>query len=398
MGGGRFCADHQCRAEGCAERRDSRAPGAEHCALHLCLVEGCTRPAAAGRTRCENHRYCAVEGCREWIYVAAGADGDVRYPECEKRECRLYPPTRAPLTPLPTSLSTPLPPSLSSLVDPILTQCPLGPTDHLPRCLATTLAGAQCDRRVRPDNEAAASGAGRWCDDHACGLRSCPNPRPPESLQYCSAHRCGAGACQEQARRAAVHHPSLLDAPLHARLLLAGGVGAGAGALGSSLALLGAAGMGRFCAAHSCQGDGGRCGGEVVGAAAATAHGGDFETGGRGRAGRRGSGEAVRFCSRHECSRGGCRAEATHWSRRGDRGGLCDRHYRKRRDGAGAGAGCGFGPGPIGGIPMPMPMPMGMGMGFPPFFGGPGYDSSESSSDSDDGRRPRGLPFGGPFF
>lgn len=204
---------------------------------------------------------------------------------------------------------------------------------------------------------------------------------------------------------------ALMDARL---LFLAGGAGASLGSLAA--ALPGA--MGRFCAAHSCQGDGGRCGGEVVGAEgdyleAAGRRGRDRDRDRerereRGRGGRRGLvDEAVRFCTRHECSRSGCRAEATHRSRRGGSGrggGLCDRHYRKRKDGAGAGGGVGGGFGPMGGMPVPMPMPMGMGMGmgmgFPsPFFGPPpGYDSSESSSDSDDGWRPRGLPFGGPFY
>lgn len=217
---------------------------------------------------------------------------------------------------------------------------------------------------------------------------------------------------------------SLLDAaaaaaaassPMQARLLflLAAGGGAAAAGVAPGGGLLGAS-TGRFCAAHSCQGDGGRCGSEVVGAGGEyfETYGGrkgDRERGRGGRGARRGLvDEPARFCARHECSRSGCRAEATHWSRRGGSGrrggggGLCDRHYRKRKDGAVGGGvgGVGFGP-PVGGMPVPMSMPMGMGMGMafpPPFFGAPGYDSSESSSDSDDERGPRGLPFGRPFF
>lgn len=85
MGGGRFCADHQCKTDGCMERRDQRARGAEHCPLHLCVIEGCPRPAAGG-SRCENHRYCSVNGCREWIHIEKGPDCDIKYPECEQRE------------------------------------------------------------------------------------------------------------------------------------------------------------------------------------------------------------------------------------------------------------------------------------------------------------------------
>lgn len=51
---------------------------------------------------------------------------------------------------------------------------------------------------------------------------------------------------------------------------------------------------------------------------------------------------------------------------------------------------------PYGGMGMP---PMGMMPGFPPFYGDAGgYESSDESSDSEDGGRPRGLAFGGPFF
>ena len=120
-----------------------------------------------------------------------------------------------------------------------------------------------------------------------------------------------------------------------------------------------------YCSGHACRSDGAKCGERVA------------EVG------------ASSFCSRHECLRRGCSKEATSWSRRrGDRGGgLCDRHYKKRK-------GCGGGGG---GPPVGPFGPMGMPMGFPPFFGGQVYDSSDSDSGSDDGRRPRGLPFGGAF-
>lgn len=56
-----------------------------------------------------------------------------------------------------------------------------------------------------------------------------------------------------------------------------------------------------------------------------------------------------------------------------------------------------MGAGPfVGGMGMP---PMATMPGFVPFFGDAGgCESSDESSDSDDGRGPRGLPFGGPFF
>lgn len=47
---------------------------------------------------------------------------------------------------------------------------------------------------------------------------------------------------------------------------------------------------------------------------------------------------------------------------------------------------------------MPPPQ-MGMMPGFPPYFGDAGgYESSDESSDIENGRRHRNLPFGGPFF
>lgn len=55
-----------------------------------------------------------------------------------------------------------------------------------------------------------------------------------------------------------------------------------------------------------------------------------------------------------------------------------------------------MGAGPFGGFGMP---PMGMMSEFPPYFGDAGgYESSDESSDVEDGRRRMGLPFGGPFF
>jgi hypothetical protein len=87
-GRARFCADHQCRADGCLERRDLRVRGGEYCALHICWVEGCPRPAApaAGNHRCEIHQECREGGCRGYIYVEKGAGEDIRYPTCENRE------------------------------------------------------------------------------------------------------------------------------------------------------------------------------------------------------------------------------------------------------------------------------------------------------------------------
>lgn len=171
------------------------------------------------------------------------------------------------------------------------------------------------------------------------------------------------------------------------RLLLAaasgGGAGGGAGLLSGLLGL-----NGKFCAAHSCLGDGGKCGAEVVGTED------DEQAGGIGRRGWRRRGDEVkRFCQRHECSHRGCRAEATHQNRRGSRGGMCDRHYRRRRD-------AGVGAGPFGGMGMPPPPPyMGMMPGFPPYFVDTGgYESSDESSDIEQGWRHRVLPFGGPFF
>lgn len=79
-----FCEEHTCKAEGCNVRRERDA---EHCGRHICRVEDCVKPAAAGANRrCDVHRRCAVEGCKEWIYIERGPDGDIRWPECENRE------------------------------------------------------------------------------------------------------------------------------------------------------------------------------------------------------------------------------------------------------------------------------------------------------------------------
>lgn len=108
-GGGdeaRFCAEHECKADACRMRRAHRARDAEYCWVHLCCVPRCTKPARAGdprddegASRCEDHRRCHVGGCREWVYIEKGADGDVRHVECEKRE--LNPPPPLPFSSLP---------------------------------------------------------------------------------------------------------------------------------------------------------------------------------------------------------------------------------------------------------------------------------------------------------
>lgn len=86
MGAGRYCVDHQCKTERCFERRDQRTPGTEHCALHVCWVEHCPKPATLGRNRCDDHRYCREQGCKEYIFIERGPEGDIRYPACENRE------------------------------------------------------------------------------------------------------------------------------------------------------------------------------------------------------------------------------------------------------------------------------------------------------------------------
>lgn len=87
MGAGRYCLDHQCRTDRCPERRDQRTPGTDHCPLHVCWVEHCPRPATAGTNRCLDHRYCREQGCREYILVERGPEGDdIRHPTCDHRE------------------------------------------------------------------------------------------------------------------------------------------------------------------------------------------------------------------------------------------------------------------------------------------------------------------------
>lgn len=390
VSGGHFCLDHTCKTDGCQVRRERDA---EHCGSHVCRVEDCVRPAAANR-RCDNHRRCTVESCKEWIYIEHGPDGDIKWPECEHRE-HLPPP---PPPSLSLSPSLPLSFFLSSSSDTaLLTVDPLTPPiDHRPRCAATTLANTPCDKRILlpPHTGPGAAPAARYCADHSCSFRACPNARPLDSLQFCSAHKCGVATCQDQVKHALALGLGSAAPPLllQTRLLLAAG-GAGAGVGGGLWGMVG----GKFCAAHSCLGDGGKCGAEVVGDDDDEGVGGgcgaDGRTGRWRRARRGGAGgeEAKRFCQRHECSHRGCCAEATHHSRRGRRGGMCDRHYRRRREGRGGGAG------PFGAVGMP---PMGMMPGFPPFFGGGGsyYESSGDSSDSENGRGPGDLLFGGPYF
>lgn len=173
-------------------------------------------------------------------------------------------------------------------------------------------------------------------------------------------------ACQ-QLRKNTIAGLDLASGSLRASLLLSGGgIFGGDSGGGGGGALL----MSSYCAAHACAGDGGRCGDRVA------------ELG------------RSSYCPRHECCHRGCAKEATRQPRRrSSTVGYCDRHYQRRRVGGGGG---GMPGGPFG--PMPVPMPMGMPMGFPPYFGGQGYDSSDSDSESDYGRRPRGLPFGGMAF
>ncbi|KAI3401187.1 hypothetical protein diail_333 [Diaporthe ilicicola] len=85
MGTGRYCLDHQCKTDKCLERRDQRARGSEHCALHICWVERCPKPAAVGN-RCDDHRYCREQGCKGYIFIEKGPEGDIKYPTCENRE------------------------------------------------------------------------------------------------------------------------------------------------------------------------------------------------------------------------------------------------------------------------------------------------------------------------
>lgn len=172
-------------------------------------------------------------------------------------------------------------------------------------------------------------------------------------------------ACQ-QLRKNTIAGLDLASGSFRASLLLGGGFFGGGGGGGGGESLL----MSSYCAAHACAGDGGRCGDRVAELGRST------------------------FCPRHECCHRGCASEATRQPRRRSSvAGYCDRHYQRRRAGGGGG---GVSGGPFG--PMPMPMPMGMPMGFPSYNGGHGYYSSDSDSESDCGRRPRGLPYGGMMF
>lgn len=81
--GGMFCVEHTCKTEGCNVRREREA---EHCGGHICRVEDCMKPAMGANKRCDLHRRCVVEGCKEWIYIERGPEGDIRWPECENRE------------------------------------------------------------------------------------------------------------------------------------------------------------------------------------------------------------------------------------------------------------------------------------------------------------------------
>lgn len=229
-------------------------------------------------------------------------------------------------------------------------------TDHKTQCPATNLGGNRCGNRLEKGQS--------YCKDHSCELGSCRNQRGFASLQYCEAHKCTVAACQ-QLRKNTIAGLDLASGSLRASLLLGGGGFLGGGDGGGALL------MSSYCAAHACAGDAGRCGDRVA------------ELG------------RSSFCPRHECCHRGCAKEATRQPRgRSSTAGYCDRHYQRRR----AGGGGGMPGGPFGPMPMPMPMPMGMPMGFPPYFGGQGYDSSDSESESDGGRRPRGLPFGGLAF
>ncbi|KAH8773446.1 hypothetical protein F5883DRAFT_24889 [Diaporthe sp. PMI_573] len=308
MGSGRYCLDHQCKTDRCFERRDQRTPGAEHCALHACWVEHCPRPAAVGRNRCDDHRYCREQGCKEYIFIEKGPEGDIKYPTCGNH--------------------------------------------HKTQCPATNLGGNRCGNRLERDQA--------YCKDHSCELGSCSNQRSFASVQYCEAHKCTVVGCQ-QLRKNTIAGLDMASGSLRASLLLSGGGFFGGDGEGAPFL------MSSYCAAHACS-RGGGCGDRVAALGRSS------------------------FCPRHECCHRGCSQEATRQPRRrSSDGGYCDRHYQRRRAG---GSGGGLAGGPFG----PVPMPMGMPMGYPPYFGGQGHYSSDSDSESDFGRRPRGLPFGGlPF-
>ncbi|KUI68001.1 hypothetical protein VM1G_03146 [Cytospora mali] len=351
----RWCGLHYCHRDPCPE---ARAVGNDkYCERHICVEPLCgagRKDMGGGGRFCADHQ-CKTEGCLDrrdqrvrgsehcalhicWVEGCprpAVAAGN----RCDvHRECRE-----------------------AGCREYIFVEKGMGEEMKYPTCeKPTTLTGTQCDNRL--DNKAQ-----RYCKDHSCELSSCADQRRPDSLQYCPAHKCTLPTCQQLRKNTIAG----LDP-----LLLSGG--GGYGALRASLLLagrgLGDAGLlvaSSYCSAHACQGDGGKCGERVV------------EVG------------SSSFCGRHECSRRGCVKEVGERSRKGSsRGGLCDRHYKKKKSGGGVCGGGGGGGGP----PVGPFGPMGMPMGFPPFLGGQVYDSSDSESDSDDERRPRGLPFGGSFF
>ena len=226
--------------------------------------------------------------------------------------------------------------------------------DHKTQCPATNLGGNRCGNRLEKDQAC--------CKDHSCELGSCSNQRGFASVQYCEAHKCTVVGCQ-QLRKNTIAGLDMASGSLRASLLLSGGGFFGGDSGGAPFL------VSSYCAAHACSGGGGGgCGDRVA------------ELG------------RSSFCPRHECCHRGCSQEATQQPRRrSSNGGYCDRHYQRRRAG---GSGGGLAGGPFG----PVPMPMGMPMGYPPYFGGQGHYSSDSDSESDFGRRPQGLPFGGLAF
>ncbi|KAK7746762.1 hypothetical protein SLS53_001950 [Cytospora paraplurivora] len=207
--GGRFCADHQCKTDGCLERRDQRLRGSEHCALHICWVEGCSKPASAAAgsgNRCDIHRECREVGCREYVYVERGPGEEVIYPTCE-----------TPQTP----------------------------------------AGTQCDKRLDANQ--------RYCKDHSCELSSCGDQRRPDSLQYCPAHKCSVPACQQLRRNTIAGLEQLLSSSSSSGGFPLGGRAASLlFGRGSAMGLDLNSSFGSYCSAHACRGDGGRCGERVA--------------------------------------------------------------------------------------------------------------------------------------
>lgn len=303
----------------------------------------------------------------------------------------------------------------------------------------------------------------RYCDVHACAFRTCPNPRPFDSLQYCALHKChSTTGCQELVRTitdpgattgtaAAATAATLLN-HLAAALGTGGIASAGLdldGVLGMGGGWCGGGTQGRYCARHTCQGDGGRCGEEIVPLVhGTTTYHGQDERGRRGRRRRRREdtgpsrqspdanslNELSRFCRQHKCLLRGCAAEATRQINNGEAGGTCDRHYPPEDNGSNSqGSGShhrrrhqhheknrsngpappfgGFPP-PFGMMPPPGPMPMMMptpAMGYPPFFPPgfcpPMYDGESDSGFSDEfdnegseRRAPNSPPYRGVFF